>query len=73
MDVSGQLHASAALHRGKEPPVHIEEEARWILPGIEARPSSPQPFAIRTHKTYNDWIPISMSSVSSLEKDGTLG
>jgi hypothetical protein len=55
MEVSGQLHAPAALPSGKEPPVPIGYEAGWApqpvwkavektllpLPGIELRPSSP--------------------------------
>jgi hypothetical protein len=30
MEVSGQLHAPAALPPGKEPLVPIEQEARWV-------------------------------------------
>jgi hypothetical protein len=29
LEVSGQLHAPAALTPGKEPPVPIEQEVRW--------------------------------------------
>jgi hypothetical protein len=29
MEVSGQLHAPAALTPGKEPPAPIEQEGRW--------------------------------------------
>jgi hypothetical protein len=57
MNGSGQLHAPAALHLGKDPPVRIEEKsalakkAVWLLwsteknllalPVIEPRPPSP--------------------------------
>jgi hypothetical protein len=49
MEVNGQLHAVAALPRGKEPLVPSGQElwTRWRrknslpLPGIEVHPSSP--------------------------------
>jgi hypothetical protein len=66
MEVSGQLHALAALPPGKEPPVAINrrlgvrcgEEKNLALPGIEPGPSSPSLYRltyfelqVRNHKT----------------------
>jgi hypothetical protein len=60
LEVSGQLHAPAALSPGKEPPVPIGQEAGWApraglddvekrkfltLPGLELRP-------VASHYTY---------------------
>jgi hypothetical protein len=30
MEISGQLHATAALHPREEPPGHVEDEAGWV-------------------------------------------
>jgi len=39
MSVSGQLHASATLPPGKEPPVPIEQEDKWLQsrPGCDGK------------------------------------
>jgi hypothetical protein len=61
MEVSGQLHAPAALHLGRELPFPVVEETWWapepvwtlwsrekFLPAIEPRSSSPYPVALPT-------------------------
>jgi hypothetical protein len=63
MEVFDELYLPAALPPEKEPPVHVGWEAQWtasrsercevdkhlmLLPGIEPRPSSPEPTTILT-------------------------
>jgi hypothetical protein len=50
MEMSGQVHAQAALHPRKEPPVprvRLDAEKIIDLMGLEHRPSAVQPVASR--------------------------
>jgi hypothetical protein len=41
MEVSWQLHASADLPPGKEPPISVEKDAGWAPDTVEQKKSLP--------------------------------